>query len=152
MRQPYFAVALLLAIGCASVRQRPCVVGCDGPLRIARTFSDLHVQENVGFFGTEIRVVTTDDPYFQVVVQFGECEFAPVEIRGSSACFRESNLILVNAETERDGLGRLEFTISQPPRFAAPSGAQSAATSLPRQSDDLEGDVAGLRRHINFSD
>ena len=111
------AIALLLSVlvGCAGSSPKPCVTGCDHALRIAGTFSDLHVVDGVGFFGTEIRVAPTHEPYFQVVVQFGSCQFAPLEQRGAEPCFRESNLILVDAATESDTrldkLGALEFTI-----------------------------------------
>ena len=57
-----------------------------------------------------------------MVVQFGACEFAPADQRGTEPCFRESNLILVDAATESDTklgkLGALEFTIPSTSGYA----------------------------------
>jgi len=89
-------------------------------LSIAGTFSDLHTVKDVGFFGAEVRVVpTSDQPFFQVVVQFGQCAFERPEDLGGTRCFLPTNLLLSDARTEnatKAGTeGALEFTLPEGP-------------------------------------
>ena len=106
------AITLALQWGCCAPVSRP---HHSETLRIAGTFTNLHKVQDVGLFGCELRVIPTNWPYYHVLAQFGQCEFLPESARGTTACFLESDLVLVAANTEsrarRQALGAIDFTI-----------------------------------------
>ena len=59
------------------------------------TFTSLHANSD-GVFGVEIRTAVTDRVDGQAVVQFGYGDFCSLADHGTQACFRVSNLLLVD--------------------------------------------------------
>jgi hypothetical protein len=89
-------IIAVMACGCAG-RSETIVLDRSGQLRITGTFSNLHVDSR-GVFGAEVRVAVTQEPAYQVVVQFGGGEFCAAQDHGNEPCFRVSNLIVADAE------------------------------------------------------
>ena len=83
---------------CATTRGETIVLHPDGLLQITGTFTSLRVEEERGVFGAEIRIVCSEDPLYQAVIQFGTASFCEPEQLGGEPCFRVSNLVLVEAE------------------------------------------------------
>jgi hypothetical protein len=84
------------------------------------TFSSRDVTSE-GVFGVEVRIATADDPSYQAVVQFGYGEIC--SSKGSSDCFRLSNLYVVEAAFDwkhvpEPNTAALRFVIPGPGPFA----------------------------------
>ena len=114
------AVIVTLPVGCAA--NRGIVLDRD-LLQLTGTFSNLRLGEGGGLFGAEVRVVCSQAPFYQATVRFGSGDFCDPRDLGTEACFRVSNVIVVEAIFEGGsvvpGSERLRFVL---PRDSGYSG------------------------------
>jgi len=112
----------LLSLGCAS-RGETIVLHPNGLLRITGTFTDIRVENGRGLFGAEVRIVCSQEPFYQAAIQLASGSFCAAEDIGSEHCFRISNLIVVEAEfdqktTKTPGAASLRFRLPNDSGYA----------------------------------